>query len=209
MIRLYLDDVDIQNYGLLLEDYAVGMPSMHTTKISIPGRNGDLDYSNAITGHPTYTNRTLQIRLGAYEDGLSRDSIYTRFINKYIGKNVKVRFSNLEGYFVGTIGTMNKKTDLLHLQITFNVDCQPFRIVKSVTKTIQLSSTKTKVLLDQLIQPTIPTITTTGSASFSINDVIINVNAGTRKLGFELTFEDKIEVSGNGTLTIEYNQEVI
>lgn len=45
--------------GLYWTDFSATAPEVETFTVDIPGRNGLLDYSEALTGSPVYKNATL------------------------------------------------------------------------------------------------------------------------------------------------------
>ena len=45
--------------GLYWTDFSATAPEVKTFTVDIPGRNGLLDYSEALTGSPVYKNATL------------------------------------------------------------------------------------------------------------------------------------------------------
>lgn len=71
----------ISQYGFYLEDADLGSPEPQTAYVEVPGRNGALDMSEAITGYPTYNNRTLTFTLvmdGTIEDiETAKDQFFT------------------------------------------------------------------------------------------------------------------------------------
>lgn len=60
--------LNYQNYYLqhriVLEYFSIGMPEPKFIKVSVPGRDGDLDMSEALTGYTQYHNREIQLRFG-------------------------------------------------------------------------------------------------------------------------------------------------
>ena len=49
--------------GLVVTSYDDGQPTPYTNFVEIPGRDGSLDLSEAVTGWPTYKDRTIKIVL--------------------------------------------------------------------------------------------------------------------------------------------------
>lgn len=125
MVKVTLND----NYSILIDGYSVGTPSLYTKQIQIPGRNGVLDYSNAITGGPTYFNRTVSFTFNIIGNGSSRDNVFYTFYNQFYGQDVKAAFDNLDGYFKGKITSIVRKTELLKSVVTVSIDCYPYRIL--------------------------------------------------------------------------------
>lgn len=77
----------------------IGEPEAETSYISIPGRNGMLDVSNAITGRTTYKKRELSFSLGGIRERNSWDSIISDIRNKINGKICRIILDNDETFF--------------------------------------------------------------------------------------------------------------
>ena len=55
------DTHSYNDLGLILATKSIGFPEVKTRYISIPGRDGDIDESELLTGRPNYGNRELNI----------------------------------------------------------------------------------------------------------------------------------------------------
>ena len=65
MKRIIFNGVDFYHqFHAVLEDYDIESPEPKIVKVSVPGRNGDLDMSEALTGTIAYNNRQITVRLG-------------------------------------------------------------------------------------------------------------------------------------------------
>lgn len=66
------------DFGLKLLGVDLGTPSVRKSTVTIPGRNGALDLTEAITGFPVYDNATHKLTFdfkdGTYSTWLSKAS---------------------------------------------------------------------------------------------------------------------------------------
>lgn len=77
----------------------IGDPEQHTDFISVKGRNGLLDISEALTGRPTYSSRPINIALGGIRERNDWDAVVSDIRNKIEGKTIKLIFDNDPTYF--------------------------------------------------------------------------------------------------------------
>ena len=74
-------------------------PDVETYYIDIPGTDGFLDGSEAITGRTIYKSREIDILLGGKKPREDWDSFISNIRGQLHGKNVRVTFSNDPAYF--------------------------------------------------------------------------------------------------------------
>lgn len=101
-----LNGVDtLKEYGLmLLADVKIGTPKLKETRKSIPGANGDLNLSYAITGRPTYENRPLSFSLFRSANDVTLTAIKSSLMGKYHGREVKIQFPfDRNRYYTGVL----------------------------------------------------------------------------------------------------------
>lgn len=77
----------------------IGEPQMETTYIKIPGRNGLLDVSEAISGRRIFTKRQLAFELGGKHPRLSWDSVISAFRNNIEGRICQLTLDNDKNYY--------------------------------------------------------------------------------------------------------------
>jgi hypothetical protein len=93
------------DWGLYIAntDY-IGEPKQYTRYIEIPGRNGLLDLSEAISGRQIYTSREIKISLAGRRDKTDWDGVISAFRNEINGKVCLLIFDNdLSHYWRGRI----------------------------------------------------------------------------------------------------------
>ena len=110
------------DWGLYIAntDY-IKEPKQNTNYVEVPGRDGLLDLSEAVSGRPTYSGREIKISLAGVNDKTDWDSIISSFRNNINGRICKIIFDNDPTYFWrGRIDIKDFKS-VLNLG-TFNVD---------------------------------------------------------------------------------------
>lgn len=194
--------------GLILTGNDVGMPKPKVYKIEIPGRNGDLDMSEVLSGQVTYSNRTLTFTLlgnGTREVVLDLIDVVTA----YNGQWVTIIVPDLpDWYYEGRVEV--SYSDKYHyVDFTLTVDAQPFRKAlypKTITHT---NITSQKLFINNLGINNIPTITLTAETTIINNDKTFKLSAGTYAPE-ELTLKTGVNswiVTTTGTITINYREE--
>lgn len=94
--KVFIDGKDTYTeYGLLLASKAISLPKVRTNMIDVPGRDGLIDASDALTGEATYKNRAIKLELVGIPTLNSKEwpDAVSDFCNAVHGKRVKVKFS--------------------------------------------------------------------------------------------------------------------
>lgn len=90
----------LDDWGLALgNNNYIGTPEMETTYIDIPGRDGLLDASEAITGRRVFKKRPLAFELGGKRPRLNWDSIISLWRNEINGRVCRLIIDNDKSYF--------------------------------------------------------------------------------------------------------------
>ncbi len=212
MILLKFNGVNIyEEYQIVLENFVIGMPKPKLVKVSIPGRDGELDMSEALNGFINYSNREIAVQLGITGSEEQCEEKRNKLIGLVAGKNVKVEFSHLQGYFYGRCTVSEVVRDKLHYLINVSISAEPYRYNRddTVINTV-LSETEQNVLCRNLFMPVSPVIETTSSANIKFMDSVYSVEAGEHKLGFYfVSGVNTLRVSGSGNMTIRYREGVL
>lgn len=83
----------------------IGEPSMETYYVDVPGADGFLDYSEAITGRRIFKDRPISIELGGKKPRNDWDLFISDLRNLIQGREIKVIFDNDPGfYWIGRAG---------------------------------------------------------------------------------------------------------
>lgn len=104
-ITIYVEDTGKTYHTLNDWDLAlgnnnyIGDPEMETTYIKIPGRNGMIDVSEAISGRRIYKKRELEFELGGIRERLAWDSVISQFRNNIDGRICRLTLDNDPSYY--------------------------------------------------------------------------------------------------------------
>lgn len=207
--------LNYQNYYLqhriVLEDFSIGMPEPKFIKVSVPGRDGDLDMSEALTGYTQYHNREIQLQFGITGSEAECEVKKQVLVSAVSGKRVYVRFSHLEGYFVGRCKVETITRAHRHYTIQLTIDCQPYRLAETETSLYyNLYTSPREISVTNVGMPVSPTIRTTGKATVLYKGHRYTLETGTHRLGFVIdSGENRLTISGTGSLTILYRKGVL
>lgn len=90
----------LRDWGMAIgnNDY-IKEPIQETNYVNVPGMNGYLDMSEALTGCLVYKERKIEIQVGALNKRMTWDSLISEIRNKIDGRIVKLIFDNDPGYY--------------------------------------------------------------------------------------------------------------
>lgn len=91
----------LDDFGLAIQntDY-IGQPIPGTgNTISVPGRDGLIDFTDNVFGGQYFTHREIKIEFGGQQDIEDWDSVISMFRNRFEGKMCRVIFDNLPDFF--------------------------------------------------------------------------------------------------------------
>lgn len=90
----------MRDFGLAIgNNNYIEAPEYETNYVSIPGRNGVLDLSEAIAGRVIYKTRKISIEFGGMGDEMSWDGVISNLRNLFHGKVVQLIFDNDPTYY--------------------------------------------------------------------------------------------------------------
>lgn len=216
MRGVYFGDYHTNNdWGLIFNSKKLDPPTPKVVKVSVDGRDGDLDLSEALTGEIRYENRsasfTFLITEGSQAD---REYMLNVIINAIHGKTHNIILpDDLEHYLIGRCSVSDVTNDRAFGSFTVSADCDPFRYsVYETKRTIDLTNTPVAIALSNSGRKTIiPTLVVENTASISFGNTDLSLGAGTYqipalKLASGIT---TITVSGAGSLALSYREAVL
>ena len=104
-ISIYVEDTERTYHTLddwemaLGNNNYIGDPEMETTYIKVPGRNGLIDATEAISGRRIYKKRQLEFELGGVRDRLNWDSIISGLRNNVDGRVCRLTLDNDKSHY--------------------------------------------------------------------------------------------------------------
>lgn len=200
-----------------LASWNLSAPEYHENFLDVPGRDGALDLSAALTnGAPTYHSRTLTVKLECSEGTrLTREAAINTMVNWLDGWRQDIVLPDDHGHYItGRVSVAKEYNDNAHAAVTVTAVCDPWRYAKDETVyTLTAATTeKTQALANAGRRTAVPLLTITGgtvllkyggfswslgAGTYQLPDLILPQGGGT------LTY------SGAGTLRISYREAVL
>lgn len=187
-----------KDFGLVLTEQNIGVPTAKTYTVDIEGRNGTLDLSESF-GEIKYGNRTVKLTFGLIEEIESwqkRVKVVAGFLH---GQRMKITiWSDTDFYYVGRCFIDEYNSSERLGTIVVSCDCEPYKYKQSVTQ-VTLSSGKNTVINGRM-------------AVFAdlFNDSEITIGnkvygAGTHLRAIKLVYGKNI-LNSNGTATLKFQE---
>lgn len=204
-----------EDWDLILNEKSLTPPEPKTTYISIEGRDGDLDISEALSGEIKYNNRTASFKFllteGSYSD---REAAISEILRIVHGKRLKITLDdNPEYYLSGRCTVTERINDRAYGVIAIECNCDPWfynqtETSRSITAT---STVQTVVLANNGGKTVTPEVTVTGSVTIGFGSSSVTLSAGTYKLTDLLlkTGNTSVTVKGSGTVVFKYREGVL
>ena len=110
-------------------EWKLSDPQYRKNFITIPGLDGDLDLSDAVSDRAVYGSRTFTARLElSAGTRISRDALISRLINKLDGTTQKIVLPDDPYHYIsGRVSIGKKYSTPAHACITVSAICDPWR----------------------------------------------------------------------------------
>lgn len=109
------------------------IPEVQTNTVEIPGKSGSLDLSEALTGYPLFSNRSLETQFIVFDQNKYWMDVYTDVVDKLHGKRMKIRLvDDPDWYYEGRVSvSFTSNSD--YSSIDISCDLEPFRYSNDLT----------------------------------------------------------------------------
>ena len=200
--EIYINGKSTKDMELLLIDREIGLPLVQTYKINVPGRNGELDLSEFLTGDVQYSNRTLKFKF--YIKG-KREKLISSIEEMLLihGQKVEIVLDDyLNFYFTGRaeIACNDYK---YYVEFELSVDAEPFRMAKEKQQAVFQVNSTAGISINNPGVPVIPTVTVSDSVTIIRNEKRLSLSKGKY-------YENELKLfNGSNDFSVEGNAEVI
>lgn len=186
--RLIVDGIDlsIRFRMILLDDYTLSPPEPKTYTVDIPGGDGVIDLTSALTGDVAYSNRAQSFTFMVVDPD-SFERVKTDVSNFLHGKSFDYQMTMDPGYTYHGRFTVNEYSHGLYAypglvgMFTVSVDADPYK--SKGLQTYQLNATGGKMFrLESGRKPVHPVIECTQPCRVRWKDVVTVVPVGTYRL---------------------------
>lgn len=90
----------LKDWGLAIgNNNYIGTPELEENYIQVPGMDGVLDMTEAVTGRPIFKSREIKVNFGGLRERQSWDSVISDMRNKIHGQKIKLTFDNDPDYY--------------------------------------------------------------------------------------------------------------
>lgn len=203
------------DWGLILNAKVINTPAPKYVKVSVDGRDGDLNLSRTLTGDMKYSNReasfTFLVTDGSQEE---RGELINEIVNIIHGNELQIiEPDDPDHFLLGECSVNSIQNTKAYGSFIVSANCEPYRYgIEEIKRTITASATESNVVLTNDGRKTlIPTVTVTGTVNLTIGTTKVSLGAGTYKLTSLILRpgSNVVGVSGSGAITFTYREGVI
>lgn len=197
------------DFNLILKPKSIPFPIPKTNYVSIEGRDGDLDLSNALTDDVKYEN--INYSLEFYLNKERTDWITAlNTISTYLhGKKVQIKLSEDPNWYWNARITLNDfESDKNIGLIVLDCNLEPYRIKTTDTVVTEEVVANKVITLSNSRKWVMPTITTTAEVKFTYGTKQITVNGTLQTTDFILKEGNTSIIlnSGSGNIVFKYRE---
>lgn len=199
-----------------LSGLELSSPGIQTYLVEVPGRDGPLDLSAALTGEPRYTSRNLKAVLeDSNDDRLTRKNRIREMVAELDGMAMKIWLpDDPDHYLWGRVRVARNYNDLAHASVTVTAICDPWLYSNDetvVTLTATSTAQNAKIVNSGRMTVVPEFVVTGGPVNLTSGGSSWTLSAGTYQLpDFVLRpGELTLTYSGSGTIKITYREAVL
>lgn len=216
--KIILGTYDTAAEGLwTLTGWEFSAAEQKTNFLDVPGRDGPLDTSTALTdGVPTYNGRTLTATFESSEGTrLEREERIGRMVNQLDGWRLNITLpDDPTHYITGRVHVARLYNDPAHASVQVTAVCDPWRYnVAETVVSLQASTTaRTQALINAGRRAVVPTLTVTGGeVLLASGGASWALSAGVYELPdlFLLPGSTPVTYSGAGAVRVTYREAVL
>lgn len=206
----------LDTWGALLSTFEIGEAQAKTNYIDIPGGDGSIDLTEALTGEVTYENRTITATFTLNQPRSEWSTIMDQIRAYCHGRkfNIKAPYDD-DHYFIGrvNVGPLERDGALATFEMT--ITCDPYKYINDLTVhnfTIGSSGTLTVTLINSR-RTAIPTVTINNTTQMIKGSASVSLNAGTHRVNAIPLIQGDNAITFNAiegtTIQVSYQEAVI
>ena len=202
-----------------LAGWTLSDPEYQSSMVEVPGRDGPLDLSAALTnGEPRYNGRTLTVSLESSEGTrLEREQRISTMVNALDGWSMNIELpDDPDHYITGRVRVGRNYNDMAHAAVTVTAVCGPWRhsVAETIIELDAATEEQEAVLINAGRRTVVPTVTISGddaSVSLVYGAYSWTLSAGLYQLpDLVLTSGSAVlSYKGSGKVTVAYREAVL
>lgn len=195
------DDLD-----LILTDVEIGTPEPVRYTVEVPGANGVMDLTEAITPRIRYKTRTITFSFATKQEVSNWDSVFRNIMNLIHGQKFHVVQDTDPNYYWDAFCRVDSiKSNVRLGTVVISCECQPYKL--KLTKTTKTKTGNGTLNCTNARMETSPTITCTAACNIEFGEETISLAAGTHLVDFIFDEGDnELEITSTGTTTVVYQE---
>lgn len=204
------------DWQLTLTAKTLDPPEPKTNYVSVDGRDGDLDISEALTGEIRYQNRNATFDFvmteGTHAD---RERLLTEILSAVHGRTLQIVLpDDVDHYLVGRCMVKNVQNSMAYGTFTIEANCEPwkYRIIPTVRSTPVTAERIEFPCVNAERRTVIPTFTVTGgTVNIEFGTVKVSLAAGTYQVP-EIKFKtgtNLLTLYGTGSIEITWREAIL
>lgn len=198
-----------EKWDIILGNKTIGFPTPKTIFVDVPGSDGTLDLTEAVTGETKYNDRTNNYPFTLKDNFNKLPEKMSDIANFIHGKKFKIfHWDDLNHYYIGRLSINEFKIDRAKGSFVVEATCEPYKYKKYVTSyTYTIAGTK-KITCPNERKRVVPTITVDSEMEIEFEGNTYVISEGTHEI-LNIYFDKgiyELNVTGNGTFKIEYQE---
>ena len=211
--------------GLILQSKTIASPEPKINKVSIPGRDGDVDMTNVLGGDIKYNNRQISMTFAYTGDRHTWPDKYSELASYMHGQKLDIIFDDDLAYkYTGRVQIDEFASDGSIGKIVVTVDADPFKydLISSAAEwewdtfdfetgiineggNIEVNGTATVKIIGRR-KRSYPIITASEAMTVTYDKETFNLKKGENKV-YDIIFmegENELTFRGTGTVSVDY-----
>lgn len=203
------------DWNLILNAMKINPPTPKTTKVSVEGRDGDLNLSRALTGEMRYSNRdasfTFLLTDGTHAE---REALSMDIVSLIHGEELKIITPDRPDFYLfGECKIEDIVNNKSYLTIVISADCEPYyyAINETIREVTVTGSSQEVAIVNHGRKTITPVIHIEGNITLKFGSSSVSLSSGDYqlptlllKMGVTL-----VNVSGSGTVKFTYREAVL
>lgn len=197
------------------EEKEISTPEVQSYYVEVPGRNGKVNLTTALTGSVCFNNRDIKLKYCATGSWVERLQAVD-MINRLHGQTVRIFDDDTPGFYYIAEVYINTEMQPGYTSVLIEGDAQPFRYATTLTTVdITLSGTFQTITLTNAGQATPLLFTKTGTTFEIKNEKTSMIVSGAVATLSELPAfmvlpgSNTFQVKGSGTLSLSFREAII
>lgn len=196
------------DFSLILSSKKIGVPQPKTELLEVPGADEPIDFTEFF-GDVKFDNRKLEFEFTTLVPQSEFMTLFSRIQNVLNGKRMQIVLDeDTDFYYSGRVSVKEWLADQSIGKITIECDCDPYKLKKDKTVVTNIVSVEKTVILSNLRKHVVPLFKSSSEIGIEFNGNHYSMSAGESRFPAIVLKEGEtvLKLTGNGTVTIEYQE---